>query len=362
MKTCRNGLNLAMAWALTGLMVSAQAGESPASRLAAGVENDETISREARAVIEQAWKACDGCNEAEFMAQALSVVSPQFRELLAAYEGESYEACIGIVGELKLNPNRFVSINAAAYEALSLSAAGRFEEAIQRIESLFKDDGYEAVRSHTYLAAELSFVHAYCLVSDLQFEEGTAALDRFLLEHPDAPIRLAVAARQMLTELHNRETENIAEVVDLMNNSHGRLRIGDTGKVVQGRQERILDLLDKLIKEAEDHECKCKSAGQSQNQKQSRKKPGSQPGDEEQQRQQRQAQQIPKSPMQESGLPGPFPAAGSLREARRANPAETWGNMPPLERERILQALRESFPNRYRQLVEQYYEELAKKP
>jgi hypothetical protein len=36
--------------------------------------------------------------------------------------------------------------------------------------------------------------------------------------------------------------------------------------------------------------------------------------------------------------------------------------MPPADRERILQALRESFPNRYRQLVEQYYEQLAKKP
>ncbi len=36
--------------------------------------------------------------------------------------------------------------------------------------------------------------------------------------------------------------------------------------------------------------------------------------------------------------------------------------MPPAERERILQALRDNFPSRYRQLVEQYYEQLAKRP
>jgi hypothetical protein len=36
--------------------------------------------------------------------------------------------------------------------------------------------------------------------------------------------------------------------------------------------------------------------------------------------------------------------------------------MPPAERERVLQALRGTFPTRYRQLVEQYYEELSKKP
>jgi len=70
----------------------------------------------------------------------------------------------------------------------------------------------------------------------------------------------------------------------------------------------------------------------------------------------------PSSPMEQSGLPGGNPSEGNLREMRRANPGEMWGEMPPGERERILQALRESFPSRYRKLVEQYYEELAKKP
>ena len=66
--------------------------------------------------------------------------------------------------------------------------------------------------------------------------------------------------------------------------------------------------------------------------------------------------------MQDSRLPGGSAKEGPLRERRRANPAEAWGSMPPAERERILQALRDSFPSRYRKLVEQYYEELAKKP
>ena len=37
-----------------------------------------------------------------------------------------------------------------------------------------------------------------------------------------------------------------------------------------------------------------------------------------------------------------------------------WGRMPPKERERILQSMQEQFPNRYRELLEQYYEHLAK--
>jgi hypothetical protein len=34
--------------------------------------------------------------------------------------------------------------------------------------------------------------------------------------------------------------------------------------------------------------------------------------------------------------------------------------MKPQQRARILQVLQENFPNRYRQLVEQYYKELAR--
>ena len=66
--------------------------------------------------------------------------------------------------------------------------------------------------------------------------------------------------------------------------------------------------------------------------------------------------------MQDSMLPGGQAQRGELGERRKANPAEVWGTMPPAQRKRVLQALKDNFPARYRQLVEQYYEELAKKP
>ena len=36
--------------------------------------------------------------------------------------------------------------------------------------------------------------------------------------------------------------------------------------------------------------------------------------------------------------------------------------MKPAERERVLQVLKDSFPDRYRRLVEQYYQQLAQEP
>lgn len=64
-------------------------------------------------------------------------------------------------------------------------------------------------------------------------------------------------------------------------------------------------------------------------------------------------------PAEESRIPQNGSAGVSLRD-ERASPGEMWGRMPPKERERILQSMQEQFPNRYRELLEQYYEHLAK--
>jgi hypothetical protein len=148
-----------------------------------------------------------------------------------------------------------------------------------------------------------------------------------------------VAAEQMLGEIANRRTGGIGEVTDLMDYSGRRLLAGDSGESVQSRQERVIELLDKLIKDAEDREQNSPKGGSGNSRPRS-----------------------PQAPLPESQLPPGTPRGGELREVRRANPGEVWGKMPPAERERILQAIRSSFPSRYRQLVEQYYEELAKKP
>jgi len=67
----------------------------------------------------------------------------------------------------------------------------------------------------------------------------------------------------------------------------------------------------------------------------------------------------PVTPAQQSTA---APRAGGPGELRSdtARPGEAWGNMPPEERERILQSIGKDFPSQYRQLVEQYYNQLAK--
>lgn len=304
------------------------------------MEAKKSIPADARELIKRQWAECRDCDPEEFLTQALAVISPRFRDGLDAYEADEYGKAAAIMNELSADADPFVAVHAAVYEIKSLVALDRLLEAGQALATV--RGGPHSVAEYSYFLPEVDFLQAYTLLADLRYEEAELALKRFLVEHADASPRLTIAARQMAMELANRTPEKLGDVVDLMDFSGKRLKSVDAGETLRERQQRIIDLLDKLIKEEEDKEKQNSSSGGSG----SSGTPNNSPS----------------NPMQQSQLPGGAPEAGQLRSARRANPGESWGNMPPAERERVLQALRGTFPTRYRQLVEQYYEELSKKP
>ncbi len=318
------------------------AAEGPVDRFLAGLDSTAAAPLEARQLLQTKWSQCDGCDPVEFLTQALAVMSPKFREGLDAYDADEYERCAKLMNDLRSDADPFVAVHAAVYEIKSLVALEQLVEAGRRIRQLAEVGA--RVPAYSYFAAELEFLDGFCLLADLQYDAAASALTRFLAGYPNASPRLLIAAKQMLLELNNREPGRMSEVADLIDYSGRRLKSADGGEVVQTRQQRILDLLDQLIKEEEEKE------------KNSCNNPGSGSGGKSS------SSRSPAKPMQQSMLPGGSPQEESLRASRRANPGDMWGAMPPGERERILQALRESFPSRYRQLVEQYYEELAKKP
>jgi len=328
-------------------MLSPIAQAGPVERLLDDAETAKGLPADARAMMRESWSKCVDCDGGEFLLQALTLMSPEFRSGMEAYDADQFEDAAKRMGEMRQNANLFLAVNASAMEIKALVNLERLVEAGERIEQLRTDRG-PMLDEYTFLAPEVEFLRAYCLLSDQQFDEAGAALETFLRDRPDAPQRLTLAAQQMLAELENRVPGRMGEVVDLMQFSSRRLRDGDSGDKLQGRQQRIVELLDRMIEEEEEKEQSCKNKSNS----------GSEGGGQDGQ----QGGQMPQSPMQQSMLPGGGSADQMLREGRRAIPGEMWGAMPPAERERVLQALRESFPSRYRQLVEQYYEELAKKP
>lgn len=334
--------------------------DSPAERFVAGLDQASSIPGEARDLIRASWAGCRDCDGSEFLTQGLAVLSPHFRQGLDAYDAEEYGHCATLMRDLPWQNqlagsslNGFLATHAAVYEIKALVALDRLADAHQRIETVLFGSGLASapmidIETYSYFSPEVAFLRGFCLLADLQYEQAHIALDEFVTTYPEASQRLVIAAKQMLMELQNRQLEGLGDVVDLMNYSGRQLSHADSGDLLRERQDRIVELLNGLIEEAEQQEKSSSSSSSSGG--------GGSGG------QQQSGGAKPSGPLEDSILPGGRGQTGKLGARRRANPGDMWGAMPAAKREQILQALRDNFPRRYRKLVEQYYEELAKKP
>lgn len=306
------------------------------------LEQNETYTSDGRAFVIRMWADRQEDDDADsFIAESLAVLSPPFRSGLDAYEDEDYAKAQKIMEGLSSDDDSYLSANASVFAIKSLVEVSRLEEARKLLEEFLSDP--TAVDLYTSYAAEMAYVRGYLALQTIHYDEAAVLLQEMLARYPEAGQRLRVSARQILAELRRREPERIADVADLMVYAGRRLGHEDTAELVQEQQQRAIDLLEQLIEEAEQQEQGGGGGGGGSS--------GSNGG-----------KRSPQSPMQDSMLPGGSGAGVHLRSERRARPGEEWGSMPPAEREKILQSLRMSFPSRYRQLVEQYYEELAKQP
>lgn len=332
-------------------IVRAQFEDAFFDRFSKHVQESDAIDDKARELIAGAIADAADADPEIVLIEALVVMSPRFLDAMDHYDEEEYDAAIEALRPLFDADDSYVRHNAEAYAVRSMVASDKLVEAESRIEKILTER--EPFAAHTFAEAEMVYLLGYCQVQSLEFDKGELTLERFLADYPDAPQRYVVTARQMLAELARRIPESIGEVADLMQFSQKRLVNADTGESVQQAQQRVLDLLDDLIEDAQKREQQQQSS--QQNQQQQRKQ-------QQDQQQNQQQQQDPNQPMPDSRT---NPNRGNLAEKRPGrvvNPGEAWGAMPDAQREKVLQVLRESFPGRYRELVEQYYESLAEQP
>ncbi|HSA25757.1 MAG TPA: hypothetical protein P5159_04450 [Phycisphaerae bacterium] len=313
-------------------------------RFVAHVQGWPDVEPAAKKAVAEGWKTHREEKEPQgFLTAALAIVSPMFRTALDAIEKEEYAIAEKVLGPLMTDKDGYVALHATAMLARALVEQDRTDEAEPLLAALV---GREAeLMEKTFLEAEVDFLAAYCQVSDLRYEEALASLQRFELQHPGAADKYRLPARQMLQELSVRRPEGLGDVSDLMTYASRRLAKGNAGQPVRDKQQRAVELLDKLIQDAEEQE------KQQQQQQRAKGGKGGQGG---------KAEGTPVAPAGDSMLPSGEGGKGPLHRRATARPGEQWGQMRPEERQRILQSLRESFPSRYRQLVEQYYRQLAK--
>src|SRR5262245_27008994 len=129
----------------------------------------------------------------------------------------------------------------------------------------------------------------------------------------------------------------------LMGDSHDRLTQQDTGRETRGQQARIVEMLATLIQQAETRESSSQGANSSPSQQLGQK--GSADG---------QAQ----GPGSQGGTSGGGSQAIDSTAAQpltRGGPQSPWSQLRDKDRDPVYSAIKEKFPARYQQLIEQYY-------
>lgn len=154
-----------------------------------------------------------------------------------------------------------------------------------------------------------------------------------LMENEEAlPRRYAQLARLMEADLKPLKADTLDEIARLMSDVQRRLELARAGKKVRDEEESIVAKLEKLIEEKEK---------------------------QQQQQQQALAQGNQSSNPAQSSTPAGGPRAKGEVDPKDIGKKDGWGNLPPKERQEVLQQIGRELPAHFRETIEEYFKRLA---
>lgn len=234
----------------------------------------------------------------------------------------------GLLNAADLGP--FYQANFRLWYGQSLVHREMFEEAL---------DVFQPVAvAETVDPASFLFYRATCEKALFKKAEGLATLEQLLTQTPHLPERYRAVGELMRAELEAQEEKSLDEVATKMSDVQRRLKLARAGQKVQNVEQEVVDLLDELIKQAEEQQQK-----QQQQQQEGEGQPNS--------------QNEPGKPAQESRIKGST-APGEVVK-KKLKPGANWGNLDDKERAKARNMIARDFPAHYRQAIEEYFKKLA---
>lgn len=257
--------------------------------------------------------------------ETIVVVDPRAADFVAACDRQSQGPHLpdvtilqqGTLADLARN-------NLSLYYARWLAQRGLYDEVLEALDELDTTDVVDP--------SGLLFYRMLAHHQLVEPEKSRAVLVQ-LLEHEDKlPQRFQHVAHLLQRDLQGLQDESLDHIARRMNDVRRRLEFGRAGKTVQMAEDKVLDSLDKLIEKLEQQAQQQSSSGSSNAQQSSQ-------------------------PMQDSKLP---PGSAPMQvDQKDIGNKSGWGDLPPKEREEALQQIGRDFPAHYRELIEQYFRELA---
>lgn len=286
---------------------------------------DPTLAQEVRSLWpSMSLRETDGPALLNLVAETASVLNPHVAKLVARCNEQSFQPLPPDTTWLTSSQlPESVQNNVRLYVARWLTQHARYDDALAILGDLQVEDVVDP--------ASLLFCRMVAHHQVVEPDRSRSALVELLEQEDVIPVRYRQVAELIEQDLVGLEDESLDHVSRRMNDVRRRLDLGQAGKQVQVVEKGVVDSLDDLIKKIEE-----------QQQQQSSSSNGS-------------AQSS--TPMQDSQLPS-LKAPGKVDKKDIGNQAG-WGDLPPKEREEALQQIGREFPAHYRQLIEQYFRDLA---
>lgn len=260
------------------------------------------------------------------VVECLGLRAPAIAELHEACESGS-SPVDGLPWLDSADLSSFTRTNVLTYAGRALVRQGLYDEALLLLSSANIDECVDP--------AALLFYRAVAEHQLVRVSEANQSLSSLLNSDEQIPERFAKLAEIMQADVAAVEDDSLDHIARRMADVRRRLGLGQADQRAQLVEREILASLDKVIEKAEQQQ-------RAQQQKQQQSSGGSQPSGQ---------------PMEDSQI-AEKKGAGKV-DLKDIGDTDGWGELPPRERERVLQQIGRDFPGHYRDLMEQYLKRLA---
>ncbi|HUE73623.1 MAG TPA: hypothetical protein VMP01_22285 [Pirellulaceae bacterium] len=282
-----------------------------------------------RASIAPLWPdealALEGADLLERLAASLALVDPQYKAIVDHCQ---MAHTVGLPPEFAVLKDEaappLIRNNLRLLYGRWLAQNELMDEAVEQLQGLHPADVVDP--------ASLLFHQALAHHRLLEKEPCLAAVTRLMENENEIPKRYATVARLMEADLKPLKTDSLDEISRLMADVGRRLTLARAGKKVRDEEEEIIKKLEKMIEEME----------------------------QQQQQQQQQASSgspRPSSPLQDSRTPS-MRGKGEV-DQKNIGKKDGWGNLPPKDRQEVLQQIGRELPAHFRETIEEYFKRLA---
>lgn len=286
-----------------------------------------------RGKIETLWpddaEPLDGGELLGRLTASLAVIEPQAQEVVSACQQNTVLLIaprFAAFDNEKLPP--LVRDNLRLLVGRWLGQHDLVDESIELLSGVSTD--------HVADPATLLFYQAIGQHRLLKKDDCLATVSKLLEHESELPRRYATLAHLMEADIKPLKEDSLDEIARLMDDVRRRLGLSRAGKVVRDEEDQVVSKLDKMIDDME-------------KKRQDKKK--------KQQKDTSRSARQPSSPMQDSN-------AAQLKGPGQVDPKELgsndkWGNMPPKERQEVLQQIGRELPAHFRETIEEYFKRLA---